>query len=307
MSFVMRSASSTWEPVPLPTNPPVMVWAWFKPEAAPNSVVFQLPPELFAALKDSPPLTMRTFLLAIGMEALIGWTLYGQQIELDSDTMRWLDAALPQPPENGDRQLIFWSPMNPGRQKAIEPAIEKSVPEVHEKSPEELKTKFESLEFFWTNILYLESDIRRARAQLEQSVNKLNSLNRELNFEETNVADSVDRQQWHDVRRWLREASFSVTRTGKEIDVALLSSVAQRNQFLEIYENFVKPRIPFPKMDQAVADFEAHHKALKIVLQSAQTAIHKGTADGERRANTILNRLDQKIRQKNQPIRGKKL
>lgn len=310
MSFLLHPPSKTWEPVPLPTNPPLVIWAWFKPKDAPNGVVFQLPPDLFKAVEGKNPLTIRLLLMSIGMEAIVGWTLYGQQIALDADTMRWLDADLPPPLEGFDPQLTFWAPLHAGIPTAVAAPVEPE-PEAAAGREESLQPGenplpyFEAIEFFWTNILYLESDIRRAHTQLEQSISKLTTLNRDLNFEEINAADSVDKQQWQDVRRWLREASFSLSRTTKEIDVELISSIGKRNQFLDIYEKLIKPRIPFPELKQAVVEFEMHHKSVRTLLQTAQAAIHKGTAEGERRANTILQRIAQKIRAKSNPLRGK--
>jgi len=282
-----------------------MVWAWFRPPQAPNAVVFQLPPELFAAVTNSPRLTMRMLLAAVGMEAVVGWTLYGQQFALDAETMRWLEADLPQPTGN-DQHLTFWAPLaavampNPVAATAT-PTAGSDLAAGENPGPH-----FEMIEFFWTNILYLESDVRRARTQLEHSISKLNGLNRDLSPEEANSADTVDRQQWQDARRWLREAISSLTRSTKEIDVGLLSAAGQRNRFLDIYEKFVKSRTPFPGIKQAVVDFEMHQKAARNVLQAAQAAINKGTSDGERRATLILQRIAQKVREKSNQARGKK-
>jgi hypothetical protein len=112
MSFLMRPPSASWEPVSLPTQPPIVIWAWFKPPNAPNAVVFQLPPQLFQALGPSSKLTMRMLLMAVGMESVVGWTLYGQEIALDADTMSWFDADLPPPPNGLEPQLTFWAPVH---------------------------------------------------------------------------------------------------------------------------------------------------------------------------------------------------
>lgn len=324
MSFSQRTPSTKWESVPLSTAPPVAVWGWFKPAAAPNSVVLRLPPELWKAGVPAEKLTLGLFVAAAGVDPLIGWTLFGQMIPLNEQTMKWLEARLPPPPADGDQQLILWSPpiampsmfaagagamaeFKPSAMPAQVPVVPASFAgQTGELLPgEDPGPLFEMMSALWSNILYLESDIRRARMQLEQSSSKLSSLNRELTFEEQQAADSVDRQNWMDARRWLRDASSSISKSIKEIDVGLLSSAGQRNKFADLIERCIQPRIVFPGMKQTAVEFEMHHKAARILVQTAQTAINKGTADGERRANAVLNRLATKIHQKSAKSRGK--
>jgi hypothetical protein len=317
MSFSQRVPSTTWETIPLPTRPPVVLWGWFKPAPADNSVVLLLPLELWTSGLPAEQLTLRLLAEATGVESLIGWTLFGQMIPLNEQTESWLDAQLPSPQPGGDQQLILWTqPVNapsiaagsfdsPSRKVGV-PASDQPPSALGDLAPgEDPAPYFEMIEFFWTNILYLESDIRRARSQLDHSLARLQSLNRDLTFDELYAADSADKQQWQDARRWLRDAAASLSRSIKEIDVGLLSSAGQRNRFLDLYEQFVKPRIMFPGLKQAVVDFEMHHKSAKNVLQGAQAALHKGSAEGERRANAVLQRIHQKGRQKSNQARGK--
>lgn len=307
----------------MPTQPPVVVWGWFKPVLAPNSVVLQLPPELWQSTVPADQLTLRTMIQATGVEVLIGWTLYGQHLLLTEQTLAWLTAQLPPSQADGDQQLILWSqPVVPMMVAppvvAMDAAISPALGDVGSAAAlpaqrgtgdllpgENPEPYFELIDFYWTNIQYIESDIRRARVQLDQSISKLSALNRDLNFEENYGADSADKQQWMDARRWLRDAAASLSRSTKEIDVGLMSSAGQRNKFLDIVEQFVKPRIPFPGIKQAAVDFEMHHKSVKNVLTAAHAALHKGTADGERRANAVLARIHQKARQKSNQARGK--
>lgn len=324
MSFLQRAPSTVWEAVPLPTQPPVVVWGWFKPVAAPNSVVLQLPPALWQSGVSSDQLTLRTMIQATGVEVLIGWTLYGQHLLLTEQTLAWLTARLPPSEAFGDQQLILWSQtavpmMAPSLPLATDAAAapaaldavsvsEMAIPSAGtgDLLPGENPAPYlDLIDFYWTNIQYIESDIRRVRVQLDQSLSKLGALNRDLNFEELYAADSADKQQWQDARRWLRDAAASLSRSMKEIDVGLMSSAGQRNRFLDIHEQYVKPRIPFPGIKQAAAEFEMHHKSVKNVLTAATTALHKGSSDGERRANAVLARIHQKARQKSNQARGK--
>lgn len=320
MSFAQRTPSTKWEAILLPTTPVVAVWGWFKPAHAPNSVVLRLPPELWQAGVPAEKLTLGLFVSTTGVDPLIGWTLFGQMILLNEDTLKWLEARLPPPPPDGDQLLILWStpmtlPLMAGAavgvpQLPMAAQVPAAPPSLAGQAGDLLPGEdpgplFGAMAAFWTNILYLESDIRRARMQLEQSASKLSSLNRDLSFEEQQAADSVDRQNWMDARRWLRDAAGTVSKSIKEIDVGLLSSAGQRNKFADLIERCIQPRIPFPGMKQTAVEFEMHHKAARILLQTAQTAISKGTADGERRANGVLSRIATKIQQKSVKSRGK--
>jgi hypothetical protein len=109
MSFVQRAPSIAWEPIPLPTKPPVVLWGWFKPAAAQHTVVLQLPPELWKSGVSPDQLTLRLLANATGVDLLVGWTLYGQSMPLNEQTMKWLDARLPECQPGGDAQLMLWS------------------------------------------------------------------------------------------------------------------------------------------------------------------------------------------------------
>lgn len=304
-SFAQRAPSTSWEGVPLPTSPPLVVWGWYKPPHAPTAVALQLPGELWQGSGATGQLTLRLLATAVGMETLLGWTIYGQYYHFHAQTASFVDIPL-SPPPGENPQVILWS------QSANLPTFSMPVPEMVPQTVggdllpgEDPNPYFDLIEFYWTNILYIESEVRRARLQLDHSISKLHALDRDLTFDELYAADSADKQQWQDARRWLRDAAASLSRSIKEIDVGLLSSAGQRNRFLDLYEQFVKVRIAFPSLKQAAVDFEMHHKSAKNVLQAAQSALHKGMSDGERRANAVLQRIHQKARQKSNQARGK--
>ncbi len=321
MPFPSRAPSTAWEIVPLPTNPSVALWVWFQPGHAPDSVVFQLPPELWQTNPAMSQVSLRLLAGAAGIDSLRGWSLYGQSYPLDAQTVRLLDAALPPPPPGVDPQVVLWAQPSMAQPMFPQPMLPQPMPHQSMTAPasnpetiigigelmpgENPGPYFDLINSCWTNIQYIESDVRRARAQLEQSASRLSSLNRDLTFDELQASDSVDRQNWQDARRSLRDAAGGLSRSIKEIDVGLLSSAGQRNKFLDLMERYVKPRVPFPGLKQAALEFEAHHKSAKNVLQAAQTAINKGGTESERRANSILQRIRQKGRQKSNQTRGK--
>jgi hypothetical protein len=297
MSFTVRLPSSTWEAVAVSVDPPVSVWAWFKPPHAPNSVTVHIPDEvrLFAGI-----LTLRRLAMATGIEQLLGWTIAGQPYQLDDRTAALLDAPLPPPTPGVDPQIILWTPLvaAPMPQPMLMPTAS-ALPGGEDPGP-----LFEMIEYFWSSIQQIESELRRTRMQLEQAISRLSSLNRDLNTEEALAADSLDKKDWQEARRWLKDCAAPLSRSVKEIDVGIISGAGQRGRFEDLYRQYVVPRIPFAGLKQAAVDFEMHNKSAKNVLQAAQTALSKGSSDGERRAHAVLNRLAGKIRQRRNKARG---
>ena len=163
---------------------------------------------------------------------------------------------------------------------------------------------FETIASLWLAIQHIETDVRRVRSQLEQATSKLSSLNRDLNPEERLAADNLDKKDWMDARRWLRDSAAVLSKSIKQIDTGIISGAGQRHRFEDIVQQYVEPRIPFPGLKQSVTDFEMHHRTAKNVLMAAQTALSKGSADGERRANTVLQRIAGKVRQRRNNARG---
>uniref|UniRef100_A0A7C2K1V9 Uncharacterized protein n=1 Tax=Schlesneria paludicola TaxID=360056 RepID=A0A7C2K1V9_9PLAN len=306
MSFALRPPSSAWEPVPLAADRPVSVWGWFKPPHAPHTVAIHVPDEIWQSPDAAACLTVRRLAAATGVDHLTGWTVYGQSCQLDERTAAYLDAPLPRPPHGADPQIVLWSA-----------SVAAAVPQPIMAAPampyagggdlapgENPGPLFDTMAYYWSSIQQIEMELRRTRMQLEQALSRLSSLNRELNTDEALAADNQDKKDWQEARRWLRDCAAPLSRSVKEIDVGIISGAGQRHRFEEIFRQYVQPRIPFPGMKQAAVDFEMHNKSAKNVLQAAQVALSKGSADGERRANAVLQRIAQKVRQKRNKARG---
>jgi hypothetical protein len=289
----------------LAADRPVCVWGWFKPPHAPQSVTVHVPDELWPS-PDAALLTIRRLAAAAGIEQLLGWTVCGQAFQLDPQTAGYLDAPLPKPPPGADPQIVLWSvPVAAPVPQPMQPAMPAYAGGAGELAPgEDPGPLFDMIAYYWTSIQQIESDLRRTRMQLEQAMSRLSSLNRDLNSDEALAADSLDKKDWQEARRWLKDCASPLSRSVKEIDVGIISGAGQRGRFEDLYKQFVLPRIPFPGLKQAVIDFEMHNKSAKNVLQAAQVALSKGSSDGERRANAVLQRIAQKVRAKRNKARG---
>ncbi len=303
-TFLERAPSTTWEPVSLSPDGTLVIWVWFKPPHAPTSAALRLPLEVWQHRDASQALTVRRLAAAVHIDWLQSWMVFGQLYPVDERTAALWDVPIPSPPAGVDPLIVIWShaptlAMPPMMTFAPPPQQTQPVPAGGQDS-----ALLEQMAYYWTGVLQIESDLRRVRMQLEQAVSRLSSLNRDLSSDEAGAADNNDKKDWQDARRWLREGAGGLSRSIKEIDVGVLSGAGQRHRFEDMYKQFVQPRIPFAGMAQAAIDFEMFHKSAKNVLQAAQSALAKGSAEGERRANAVLHRINAKVRARRSKQRG---
>lgn len=308
MSFQLRTPSAGWEPLPLAVDGSRAVWGWFKPPHAPNSVAVQVPPEVWLRTDSSQPITVRLLAAAAGVTVLLGWTIGGQFYPLDERTAPFIDVPLAPPPAGVDPSIILWSGES-GAMPMVAPMPEYSAFTASTGASDLLPGEdpgplLETIASLWLAIQHIETDVRRVRGQLEQATSKLSSLNRDLKPEEQLAADTLDKKDWMDARRWLRDSAAVLSKSIKQIDTGIISGAGQRHRFADIVQQYVEPRIPFPGLKQSVVDFEMLHRSAKNVLMAAQAALAKGSADGERRANTVLQRIGGKVRQRRGNARG---
>ena len=308
MSFQLHAPSVGWEPVPLGADGARAVWGWFKPPHAPNSVAMQVPPEIWQVADFAPPITIRLLAVAAGVPVLWGWTIGGQFYPLDERTAPLMDVPLVPPPAGVDPSILLWSG-GAGAMPMMASLPEHSAFSVQTVASDLLPGEdpgplFETIASLWLAIQQIEVDVRRVRGQLEQATGRLSSLNRDLKPEEQLAADTVDKKDWMDARRWLRDSAAVLSKSIKQIDTGIISGAGQRHRFADIIQQHVEPRIPFPGLKQSVIDFEMHHRSTKNVLMAAQAALSKGSSDGERRANTVLQRIGGKVRQRRGNARG---
>lgn len=307
--FAQRPASTTWELLTVAGPPPLNLWAWFKPVHAPNSVAIQTPPQLWQ-VPGGCRCNLRQLADAADIDWLMGWTIAGQFYPVNEQTTAYLDLPLPAPVPGVEPIVILWANVPAESAAPVIPfAMAPTgvvVPAAGAVAAADGQTAImlDQIESYWHNVLLLDAEIRRARMQLEQCMSRVNSLNRDLNTDEALAADNADKKDWQDARRWLRDSAASLSRSIKEIDVGILSGAGQRHRFEDIIKQHVEPRIPFPGLPQAVLDFEMLHKSAKNVLTAAQTALNKGSADGERRANAVLQRIAVKARSKRNKSRS---
>ncbi len=309
VSFAGRQPSVAWEPVVIPDVPSCPVWVWFKPYAAPQDAVYQIPDDAFRAF--GALITPRRLLAAVGIDAAqaYSWTVQGVTCEGQGGANPLLDQPLPFP---GPAGIAFHmlvpvaGPVPILPMSAVPPATPLPVAQVQvaqapvgpvspAASGGSLNT-LEAIDADWRSIIQIERQLDAVRRQLGGIQGTLQSLNRDLGSDERLYADNLDKKAWQDTRRWLREALAQVSKYIRAHDIGVTSSAGSRRRFEQVYREFVEPRRPFPGMDAEQLAFEQHRKTTQNLLVQMQSTYASAARDGVQRAQLVLNRIAAKVR-----------
>lgn len=155
---------------------------------------------------------------------------------------------------------------------------------------------FASIEADWRAIEQLERQLASVTKQLNSQAAKLQSLNRDLSTHERMAADSNDIKDWNDVRRMLRDGAANISKQVRAFDIGTVSAAGNRNRFQEIFENHVKPKVPFDNMVGVAQEFEAHRKVCQNLLTQSASALSGAQRDAEGRARSTLSRISSKAK-----------
>ncbi len=292
MHFAERPPSAAWEPVSFPDEPHTFFWAWYKPPAAPHGLVVRIPDETYRNPARRLPLTMRRVLAAAGVDPreVALWSLYGAGYDAQQGASPALDFAIPEPGAVADPSIHIFLHALPVPVASPAAVLAGVTPGRIGGDP------FLRMDEEWNLSLQLEQQLAGAAKQLNATLQRINSLNRDLSFEEARVADQVDRNDWQEARRWLRDVAARIGRFLKDHHIGLTSAAGKRGAFEAIYQQYVVPRRPFDGLAQAERDFEQYRKTMQTLLNNMNAAQSSATQDGERRAQVVLTRLAAKVR-----------
>lgn len=280
--FDSRPASSAWEPLPIPEFD-AAVWVWFKPPAAPNGLVFQVPDQVFQSVPESS-LTLRSLVeaAAVNVEEISRIALQGSVTD-GPDAATVLDEPIPHPSAEVDPQIFVWiGPPQP--------------PSAALAGSESLTGVFQQIENDWRAAQKIERRLGLMRKKLAAMLGTLSALNRDLTADEGARANRNDLRDWRDARRWLRDCCSNLTRYIHECDVGDVSAAGRRRWLEQVYQQCVVPRQPFDGIEQAQREFEAYHKLVQNLQRRVQMTLATSTSDGERRAQQVLARIAAKSR-----------
>ena len=304
MDIFLRPPSATWEPVPLPDVPGAAVWAWFRPPAAPCGIIFQIPLDSHAAKPDA--FTVRRLLNALKIDCKLTRMCFDSQEPFD--TMQGLNPLLDRPvhpPAPGvvPTVAVHLAPPTQYSPSAYPPLAAPQGPTaatqaghaaVRQSSgnPESL---IRAIESNWQAIQLLESKNLMLRAQMNSTLSRMMSLNRDLSPEERNASDTVDHRDWNEARRWIRDGVGVLSRVVRTHDIGVTSAAGHRTHFDDIISHYITPRIPLPNLAEVHHQFEVHRKTVQSLHQEMQSAMHGPARDGEQKAQVVLTRIRAKV------------
>ena len=302
MDIFSRPPSDEWEVVNLPTAPGAAVWAWFRPPAAPCGIVFSIPPETHDAHPKA--FTVRRLLNALGVDCRT--TQMCQAGSGTFDAMNGMNPKLDRPicaatPGSDPSVTVHLAPptsmsaslaVAPPPVVMSSPVVFAAPTAVPVQGSEHL---YHAIESDWHAILLLESKNLMLRTQLNSTLTKLMSLNRDLSPDERNACDTMDHRDWQEARRWLRDGAAVLTRVVRSHDIGVTSAAGHRNKFDDIIDHYIIPRLPLLNIHDVQHQFEVHRKTVQSLHTEMQNAAHGPAHEGETKAVVVLNRIKKKL------------
>jgi hypothetical protein len=281
IDFQFRQPSQNWETVLLPTGE--SMWVWFRPATAPHGLTIRLPeqPQRF---------TLQQLLQAAGVavQTVAAWNLHGQSFQVATHGGLLMQPC-PVSPTGSDLQLHVWT-------QAVEVPPTPSPSTAVATDDRSTRQILDTIDADWQAALQIESQMLLVRKQLGNMINRLNTLNRDLNPDERRYADRQDISDWQDARRWLRDVASRVARCIKEHDIGQASMAGRREWFEITFQTKVALRQPFDGIHEVQREFESYRRLVQTQMVGMKAALATASQDGERRAQQLLTRIATKVR-----------
>jgi hypothetical protein len=164
-------------------------------------------------------------------------------------------------------------------------------------APAHLMEAYEHVEQDWRAAQDTEKDLSRLRQQLLDMTGRLKALNRDLTGPERVHSTNQEKKDWQQARRMLRDCTNRLWKCMKAHDIGYTSSAGQRRWFEETYEKYIAPRRHFDGFQDADRAFGTYRKIVTTLHIDMTNALSIAQLDGERRAQQILARIAEKIRE----------
>jgi len=298
LPFVMRPPSTEWEWTALDEARQNYGWVWFRPAGSPQSVLFRIPDETGA-------ITFRSLLqsTAIDPGSVATWNVYGAVYQGPAVTTPMLDQVLPDAPAGADPSIAVY--VHPPVVATMPMPFAVTVPAAMAlptmaATPAVTGTPvnsevYERIAAHWTASQELEAKLVELRKQLHGMTQDLKGLNRDLTYEEGNVSDRKDRDDWAHARRWMKTAAVQISRAIKAYDVGDTKVAGTQQRFQTIYLEYILPKAPLDNILTIQGEYEHNRK----LLQTLQSQMYRAlTRDGEaarRYAHQVLREITVKL------------
>ncbi len=258
MNFSEQPPSNQW--APLKHRGETLAEVWFKPEGEAFALAFRIPRSSFQIPGVGQQLTTESLLKAVGIAAaeVESWR---QEDATDSGAEgsdSELRHPLSPPPQDAD-YLILHVHLKPPAPADDDGGSILEIPE----------SKWEDLAARWKAVLEMESGIDSMRLSMENLRNEMEaSMRRTLNTDEKLNAPNADVLQWNKAKS---RVHYALPKVREFIHRATWAGgAAERKRLEAIFENHIRPRIPFPEVDQAAEQMDGLFKDRQLF--SAQGA-----------------------------------
>jgi hypothetical protein len=276
---------------------------WFKPEGEPFALWFRIPQSSFQIPGFGQQLTAERLLRAVGLlsEEVEFWRHEGAP---DSDTD--LGQPLAPPPQDVAHLDIYVSLNSPPSAVvpvqsdeaeappavasaesdepeiptpvASEPGDEPETPAAVASEPgDKLETpeaKWQYLEGRWNAILGVEASVESLRTSMESLRAEMEAAARHsLNFDEKLHALSADMVLWDRAKSRIRYALPKMREFVHRATWA--TAIPERKKVEEDFESHVRPRVPFPQVDEVIAEFDALLKNRQVLSGQGVSVYHE--------------------------------
>jgi len=164
-------------------------------------------------------------------------------------------------------------------------------------APAHLMEAYEHVEQDWRACQEAEKDLARLRQQCLDMMGRLKTLNRDLTGPERLHSTNQEKKDWTNARRMLRDCTNRLWKSVKAHDIGYTSSAGQRRWFEETYDKYIAPRRHFEGFQDADRAFGTYRKIVTTLHIEMTNGLSIAQLDGERRAQQILARIAEKIRE----------
>lgn len=333
--FSQRPPSCQWEPLPMARLPGIVLWAWYRPAHLPTGVVVSIPAELLAAFPAGFPFTLGDVLAAASVppQQFQAVSLFGYEWQPAMAVTLIVHHPIPAIPEGcrpeiaitvDEQQIILpVMPMMPvaalhhsglnmhAAMNAVAgygylPStpteddgqfVEDDTEFADSTTPLTEDMMYARIEAAWKSARQIERQMTGLRQKLASIEAALGKLDRELAPEERLASDREDRDEWSDVRRWLRELQTRCHREIKAFDIGMTSGAGGRRRLEEVFQTLIEPRMAAGQLDTYRSEFDQFRKDMVSLQRAMGAALQAASQNGTQRAQRTLGKIAAKIRE----------
>lgn len=164
------------------------------------------------------------------------------------------------------------------------------------------------IEAAWKSAIQIERQLTGLRQKLSSMQTALGKLDRELTPDERLASDREDRDEWADVRRWLRDLQGKCHREIKAFDIGMTSSAGVKNTLEQRFLETTEGRVRVTDLPTLRKEFEKYRKDLMCLQRAMTAALQSSVQNGTQRAQRVIGKIGVKIREmrarNREPIAG---